>query len=378
MALVFPVVHDFDGFDSSPPINLFGGELRAWGNNFDGQVGDGTVNTTNTPKLIGNDTDWEWVNAGQNSTSFAIKNDALYSWGNNGSGQLGQGNKTNLSSPTRVGNLDGWQRVYSAGFFTLAILDYRLYAWGNNSTYNLGLGDTTERLSPTEVSNATNWTDVAGGWSTLGASIAIRDGKLFSWGSNNSGSTGQGTTSGSTTSLTQIGSGNDWTQVSSEANAGGVSMFGIKNGELYGWGSNNVAQLGLGNTTNQSTPQQIGNFTNWDLVSAGSEHTMAIRDGKLYGWGRFSQGRLGNGSSGAGNQTTPTQIGSDTDWEWVDCGATWTVGIRGGKLYAWGNGGAWLGIGAGLTDQTTPVQVGSDTDWEMVSGATNHSLAIKG
>ena len=46
--------------------------------------------------------------------------------------------------------------------------------------------------------------------------------------------------------------------------------------ELYSWGKNTSGQLGLGNTTDYSSPKQVGALTNWLKVAAGYGHTLAL------------------------------------------------------------------------------------------------------
>ena len=70
-----------------------------------------------------------------------------------------------------------------------------------------------------------------------------------------------------------MGSANNWTSVV----AGYYHTLAINsNGELYAWGYNALGQLGLGNTTNQSSPQRVGSANNWTSVVAGFYHTLAL------------------------------------------------------------------------------------------------------
>ncbi|MDR2965188.1 MAG: hypothetical protein LBU88_05380 [Treponema sp.] len=119
------------------------------------------------------------------------------------------------------------------------------------------------------------------------------------------------------------------------------------------------------------------NVVPFTMVSAGSQHSLGIRDGRLYAWGLADDGRLGNGAT-SGNVTTPVQIGTDTDWTFVSAGNSHSLGIRGGRLYAWGSAFIGkLGNGAISGDVTTPVQIGTDTDWTFVSAGVQHSLGIR-
>ncbi len=46
--------------------------------------------------------------------------------------------------------------------------------------------------------------------------------------------------------------------------------------KLYSWGRNTVWQLGLGNTTNYSSPKQLGTLTSWLRITGGSYFTVGI------------------------------------------------------------------------------------------------------
>ena len=59
-----------------------------------------------------------------------------------------------------------------------------------------------------------------------------------------------------------------------------TSTYAIdSNGDLWGWGRNNYGQLGLGNTTQQTTPQKITGVTGSDLLNKKVIHIQATQDG---------------------------------------------------------------------------------------------------
>ena len=98
---------------------------------------------------------------------------------------------------------------------------------------------------------------------------------------------------------------------------------------LWSWGRNSHGQLGLGDTTNRSSPVQVGSLTNWRLVAGGEYHTAAIKtDSTLWIWGRNDYGQLGLGNTT--NRSSPVQVGTSTNWRIVTCGYGQPTAIQDG------------------------------------------------
>ncbi|MCL2680267.1 MAG: hypothetical protein FWF11_02160, partial [Coriobacteriia bacterium] len=199
-------------------------------------------------------------------------------------------------------------------------------------------------------------------------SLAIRsDGTLWAWGSNANGMTGLGTDTGFQTRPAQVGTGTNWTAVS----AGREHSLALRSdGTLWAWGSNANGMTGLDTATgNQLTPAQVGTATNWKSISAGNIHSLAIAtDGTLWAWGWNLDGRTGLGTD-AGIQTTPAQVGTATNWTAVSAGTSHSLALRSdGTLWSWGaNTDGATGLGTDTGNQTTPLQVGSATSWTQLS-----------
>jgi len=97
--------------------------LWTWGLNSQGQIGDNTTYNRSSPIKVGALTDWSSVSVGGNSFMLAIKtNKTLWAWGNGFQGQLGNNQAGSLSSPVQIGALTDWHQVSTGTSHTLALL----------------------------------------------------------------------------------------------------------------------------------------------------------------------------------------------------------------------------------------------------------------
>ncbi len=328
--------------------------LWAWGENTQGQLGDGTTTNRNAPVKIGSD-QWTSISAGSAHTLGLKTDGTLWAWGENGSRQLGDGSTTNRSTPVKIGS-DQWKSISGGGYHSLGLkTDGTLWAWGENGSRQLGDGSTTDRSTPVKI-GSDQWKSVSGGHEhSLGLKA---DGTLWAWGDNGYGQLGDGSTTDRSTPV-KIGSDNDWKKISTRRH----SSFGIKkNGTLWAWGDNSDGQLGDGSTNDRHAPVQITGI--WKSVSSGGEqndehyHSLGIKsDGTLWVWGTDRDNQLG---LGAGNQRTarPVQLGSDTDWVAVKVGDFYSIAVKSnGEVWTWGyNGSGQLGDGS-TTNRNAPVKL---------------------
>ena len=349
--------------------------LFTWGLNSEGQLGLGNITNYSSPKQVGS---FYWTNvSGGTNNSFAVKSDGtLWSWGQNNNGQLGLGNTTYYSSPKQVGSLTNWNNISTGRNAVLAIkTDGTLWSWGNNYVGSLGLGNTTYRSSPNQIGALTTWLRVA--MSGYGTAYAITtSGALYSWGSNFYGELGRSTSGGgtNTSSPVQVGALTTWLNIS----AGKYSAYAIKtDGTFWSWGFNVVGQLGLNNRTNYSSPKQIGALTTWLRVAGGPYYAVAVKtDGTLWAVG----GNNAAGQMGLGNTTeysSPKQVGSLTTWLNVACGGQeFTFASKtDGTLWSWGRGTeGQLGLG-NTTSYSSPKQIGASVTWGSFSAGRYFAIA---
>jgi alpha-tubulin suppressor-like RCC1 family protein len=214
-----------------------------------------------------------------------------------------------------------------------------------------------------------SWSAFAGGNSH---SIALKtDGTLWSWGSNQSGQLGNGTTDSRITA-DAVGTDSDWSMITISDSY----TLAIKtNRTLWAWGLNDIYQLGLGNDTNRNTPSQVGTLSDWSIVIAASTQTSGLKtNGTLWSWGC---GMLGNGVY-FGTKTKPFLIGTQSDWSVLAMGGMHTIALKTNKtLWAWGDNTVGQLGDPGIEDVTIPNPIGIQSDWSMIASGTNYGIALK-
>lgn len=159
------------------------GTVWSWGNNFAGELGNGTTRTPSspTPVQVAGLTDVKELVAGYD-TRYALRSDGtVWTWGSNAEGQLGNGAETGESGTAApVRDLTGVVSVgatYRTGFAVLA--DKTVVAWGSHYHGAAGIGSAGRLVTvPTRVKKLTDVTKVVG-------TFALRaDGSLWGWGPN--------------------------------------------------------------------------------------------------------------------------------------------------------------------------------------------------
>jgi alpha-tubulin suppressor-like RCC1 family protein len=321
---------------------------------------------------------WLNISAGYEHTIALRSTNTLWSWGKNNKGQLGLGNTANRNSPTQIGIYSAWAIIGTGGYHTLAIrTNNTLWSWGFNDKGQLGIGTTADKTTPVQIGSNSDWISISGG---NAHSLSIKtDGSLWAWGNNNWGQLGIGSTSNKLTPI-QIGSLSDWSIIS----AGYDHSLGLKTdpaggGTIWSWGDNSFGQLGIGlsgSNYNRTTPVKLVTESDWINISAGGYHSMARKSNStIWSWGFNLYGQLGLGNTNP--ISTPSQIGTDSDWQIITGYYTHTLGIKNNILYAWGrNDNGQLGLGDTI-NRPTPTQINSSTDWSIIKTGMYHTITLK-
>ncbi|MES2709405.1 MAG: Calx-beta domain-containing protein [Verrucomicrobiota bacterium] len=304
------------------------GTVAAWGDNFSGQLGDNTSETRFTPvavsavqgqsALFGKTV--VAVSAGGADTvsgghSLALCSDGtIAAWGENFSGELGDGTSTNRSVPVAVDTGEGSALfrktvvAISAGYgHSLALCsDGTVAGWGEFS-----LTEAPDHLRPAAVRNTqgsalfgkTVVAISAGGSHNL---ALCSDGTIAAWGYNSTGQLGGNAmddpyipvavrnTEGSALSgktVVAVSAGRDH------------SLALCSDGTIAAWGGNANGQLGDNTSATRSTPVAVNTAQGVSAlfgktavaVSGGGYRTLAwCSDGTVTAWGRNNRGQLGD------------------------------------------------------------------------------------
>lgn len=279
--------------------------LYAWGVNDYGELGDGSTTPESTPEEIALAPGVYPVQIAQGAyTSYAIGSDGkLYVWGENNDGQLGDGTTSNTPSPEVITLASGvTATAVTAGlYYTLAIgSDGNVYAWGDNDCGNLGDGTTTQQDSPVKVTLPVGVTaeKIAAGEDF---SFAIgSDGKIYAWGCEASGALGNGVSS-NTIASTPVAITLPGAVKATDISAGmweADSLAAGADGEVYGWGDNVFGTVGNGTRTEADTPVQVrlpNGVAALRVWESGISSFALGGDGHIYVWGANSDGDLGIG-----------------------------------------------------------------------------------
>ena len=197
---------------------------------------------------------------------------------------------------------------------------------------------------------------------------------LSTWGRGGVGALGLNNTT-DYSSPKQVGLLTTWTIISMGNN---VTLALASNGTLWSWGSNAQGTLGLNNGISYSSPKQVGSLTTWSKIHISSSSSFAIKtDGTLWAWGKNTSGELGLGD--VINRSSPVQIGALTTWATVVSGTTgFGFALKtNGTLWSWGiNGSGQLGLG-NVTYTSSPKQVGLLTNWAKITAGPSTGIAIK-
>jgi alpha-tubulin suppressor-like RCC1 family protein len=258
------------GFAHSCAV-LSSGGVRCWGNNFHGQIGDGTAgNVWTAPRVVTQLSGATAISSGDWHNCARLASGGVRCWGENLHGQLGNGQSGVNQQSTPVAPLlnDAALGIAAGATHTCALLDnLSVQCWGRNTYGQLGTGAAGGlEETPAQVSELVTGvaTIAAGGAHTCATTVSQ---VALCWGRNEAGQLGDGTT---TDHPAPAAAGPSATAIT----AGEAHTCTSRPGGVVCWGRNDAGQLGRGNTVSpgpvpKAVPElasSVGGVT--DLVAA--------------------------------------------------------------------------------------------------------------
>jgi len=320
-------------------------EVKCWGWNEFGQLGDGTTTRRTTPVDVSNIATATDIALGQIHSCALLKDGKVKCWG---SGSLGDGTVV----PTEVSGITTAIGI-ALGYHSCALLSGgKVMCWGYNAVGQLGDGTTTGRLAPVEVSGIMTAINVALGY--YHSCALLTGGEAMCWGLNDEGELGDGTT---TDRLTPV-------EVSSVTMATNIALGYyhscalLTGGKVMCWGANNAGQLGDGTITDRLTPVEVSGITTATSIALGGYHSCALlTGGKVMCWGNNEYGQLGDGTI-TDRRNNPVEVSGITTAIGIALGGHHSCALlTGGKMMCWGNN-EYGQLGNGNTrDSPAPVEV---------------------
>ncbi|RZI59705.1 MAG: hypothetical protein EOP14_04060, partial [Pseudomonas sp.] len=213
-------------------------KVKCWGNNSNGELGNGTYTTRSSPLEVVGLSNAIAVATGDAHACALISDGTVSCWGSNNRGQLGIGNTTSRNTPITVPGLTSVTSIYASYRQTCAVTSApAAYCWGNNASGVLGDGTSTNRYVPTPVTVTSGIT--AFGMGNTHSCAIIANGDVSCWGTNSANQLGDG---GNVSRLTAA-------PVSGITGATSISSSQYQNCVLIGsgarcWGDNFWGALG--------------------------------------------------------------------------------------------------------------------------------------
>ncbi len=274
--------------------------VACWGGNANYQLGDGTTGTlSDTPiAVVGLSEGAIAIGAGAAHTCVVTTAHEVRCWGDDNVGQLGDGSTTNANTPVAGTGITNATAVAAGAAYSCALESTGgVECWGHGANGEIGDGTATNRPAPTPVSGLTNIVALSGGYGH--ACAADMAGALWCWGFNGAGEIGDNTTAQADTPVQVHGPMNMGTFSGVDEVAAGGSLWFLQehtcahttDGSTYCWGSGAVGQLGNGSMVPKHVPTAVAGLADATSIATGADHSCAIAGGVVWCWGRNELGR---------------------------------------------------------------------------------------
>jgi alpha-tubulin suppressor-like RCC1 family protein len=243
------------------------GSVKCWGRNDSGQLGNGTeTNASMAVDVVGLTNGIIAIEAGRGHTCALAHSGVVKCWGDNEDGQLGDGTTVDKSTPVDVMGLTrGARAIAAGGYHSCAVTTTGgAMCWGDNSQGQLGNGAEADKTAPSVVIGLSSGISaISAGSGLIGESESFVSahtcavtiaGGILCWGNNDDGELGAGGVVDQNTPVEVAGLTNGIGAVA----AGGLHTCALTtSGAVKCWGDNSQGQLGNGLTSDSLVPVDV-------------------------------------------------------------------------------------------------------------------------
>ncbi|MCA9704407.1 MAG: DUF4215 domain-containing protein [Myxococcales bacterium] len=433
-------VLDVEGGDDHTCARDDLGQLWCWGDNIDGQLGNGATTDSPNPVLVPLPAAVDDVSLGADFTCALLANETVYCWGEGSDFRLANGDLVDSTSPALVLDLPAVNlvdiEVGGRGVCVVSSTGQR-YCWGYSETGLLGIAPLNQ-LSPAPVTfsgplqelvvSPAEYRGVLCGILPGGTVECSGDGTLVStstvtgsqglfepyryhlanptpmplladvqdmsigdgfacvatsvdvqcWGDNVGRNLGQG---GTSTTDILVPSPVMGLGAVDEIETGDIFACVRTGGTVQCWGDNISYQTGEGSTTtDQSLPVTVMGLADATDIALGEQHACALRaTGVVSCWGDDAVGQLGDDDGNTADSPVPVDVmGLPPGVTQIAVGQDHACALAAGEVYCWGEG-QYGNLGQGTeTDSDLALLVPGLSGIVQIAAGYNFNCALDG
>ena len=381
------------------------------GANSNGQLGDGTTVSKNSPTVIktekSNLTDIKELKAGSGSSMAIMKNGDTYTWGSNNNNKLGTTATKNQIYPTKLENVNT-SISGDIGTDNGGIIDIQgfVYMWGLGTYGNLGNSLYNTSVEPVLVGAEEAGLDEYDIILHLGETHQITvTNKTFNvlkeiqeTGTINYNIGNSNIASISNTGLVTGQKEGKTTAIVTKADTGATSIANVTvlpegveiepmaltcmshtvvlkaNGTVWAYGLNSSYELGNGTSISSDRPIQVSFPSNIKItqIAVGNTHNLALdTEGNVWVWGVNSNNALGTKL-----KTIPSRLGISNVKKIAANNDQSMILTKDGYVYVWGlNSNGELGVGT-YKEVKTPTLLNYVNNILDISIGKNHTMLL--